>query len=155
MAAYLDDVTLYGSASNVSALLNCLSTIGLRSGLNISNSKTTIWSPTDNLRKFTNLFPLYNCSYESGVELLGSSVSLSAAFIQSIVNKRVNKCTDSLHKFMMIKDPQLCLLLLRACEGMTKLMYCWRTVQPNYLTEIAHSFDKEISNALRTRSILW
>jgi hypothetical protein len=51
---------------------------------------------------------------------------------------------------MMIKDSQLCLLLLRACEGMTKLMYCWRTVQPNYLTEIANSFDKEISDALRT-----
>ena len=50
----------------------------------------------------------------------------------------------------MIKDPQLCLLLLRACEGMTKLMYCWRTIPPNYLTEIANSFDKEISDALLT-----
>jgi hypothetical protein len=150
MAAYLDDVTLYGSADDVSEVLKCLSTIGPNFGLNISSSKTIIWSPTDNLLEYSSLFESYNCSYELGVELLGSSVSLSTEFIQAVVLKRVNKCIDSLHKLMMIKDPQLCLLLLRACEGMTKLMYCWRTVQPTHLEEIAKIFDDEICKALRT-----
>jgi hypothetical protein len=150
MAAYLDDVTLYGSAENVSEFLNCLSFVGPSSGLNISNSKTTVWSPSGNLDMFSDLFQSYNCSNELGVELLGSSVSLSEQFIQATARKRLHKCLDSLHRLMMIKDPQLCLLLLRACEGMPKMMYCWRTIQPTYLKEIASLFDIEIVKALRT-----
>lgn len=50
---------------------------------------------------------------------------------------------------MDLEDPQLCLLLLRACEGMPKLMYCWRTVSPDYLRESSARFERELIEALR------
>ena len=50
---------------------------------------------------------------------------------------------------MELDDPQLCLLLLRACEGMKKLNYCWRTVHPSLITDAIDSMEQAIINTLR------
>ena len=83
-------------------------------------------------------------SCEDGVELLGSAVSTSAAFISKVVNKRINKCIDSLQRLLMLNDPQLCLMLLRFCEGMPKLTFCWRTIPAKFLIEVSAQFHNEI-----------
>jgi hypothetical protein len=48
-----------------------------------------------------------------------------------------------------LNDPQLCLLLLRSCEGMPKLVYSWRTLPPEYLQGAATRFEAELVEALR------
>ena len=50
---------------------------------------------------------------------------------------------------MQLRDPQLCLLLLRACEGMPKLVYSWRTTPPEFLSREARRFDRVVLDALR------
>jgi hypothetical protein len=149
--SYLDDVTLGGSADRVSQALNWLSTVGPESGLHISASKTVIWSPSANLQVFRDrgMFAEYHCSMELGVELLGGAVSESVEFVRNVVDKRVDKCIVSLDRMMALEDPQLCLLLLRACEGMPKLKYCWRTVSPDYLQDSSSRFEKVVIDALR------
>jgi hypothetical protein len=62
-----------------------------------------------------------------GVELLGGSLTTDITFATEVVQKRVNKCIAQLDTLIKLQDPQLCLLLLRACLGMRKLVYCWRT----------------------------
>jgi hypothetical protein len=154
--SYLDDVTLHGPAERVSEALSWLSFAGPDSGLHISASKTVIWSPVGSLQPLRDrgMFGEYHCSLEPGVELLGGAVSESPEFIQRVVDKRVDKCIESLHRMMALEDPQLCLLLLRACEGMPKLMYCWRTVCPDYLQEPSERFEKELIDALRKITVL-
>ena len=149
--AFLDDVTLHGPAENVSQALDWLSSVGPESGLHISAPKTVIWSPSGNLRAFQDrgMFSEFRCSSEAGVELLGGAVSLDEGFVETVVEKRVSKCIESLHRMMALEDPQLCLLLLRACEGMPKLVYCWRTVFPTFLQVQAARFEQELVGALR------
>jgi ubiquitin carboxyl-terminal hydrolase 44/49 len=149
--AFLDDVTLHGPAENVNQALSWLSSVGPNSGLHVSASKTVVWSPSGSLRAFQDrgMFSGFQCSSEAGVELLGGAVSQSQVFIGEVVEKRVGKCIESLHRMMALEDPQLCLLLLRACEGMPKLVYCWRTVCPDYLQEQSARFELELVGALR------
>jgi len=48
-----------------------------------------------------------------------------------------------------LNDPQLCLLLLRSCEGMPKLVYFWRTCPPEVLVDQARRLEDEILLTLR------
>jgi hypothetical protein len=50
---------------------------------------------------------------------------------------------------LALENPQLCLMLLRACEGMPKLTYTMRTCHHQYLQVPAAHFEQEIIGALR------
>jgi len=52
-------------------------------------------------------------------------------------------------RLLELQDPQLCLMLLRCCEGMPKLVYCWRTIPPQFLVGLSDIFHEEIRKALR------
>ena len=54
-----------------------------------------------------------------------------------------------MNRLLELKDPQLCLMLLRSCEGMPKLVYCWRTIPPEFLHECSARFHDNIKDALR------
>jgi hypothetical protein len=147
--AFLDDWTLAGPAPQVAAALQMIREIGPESGLFASDVKTVVWSPSGQDLQATGLFDRYQCPQSDGVELLGGAVSVSSAFIVEVASKRVDKCVSSLHRMLALEDPQLCLMLLRACEGMPKLMYTWRTIHPQYLHEPAMHFEDELIAALR------
>ena len=153
VAAYLDDVTLCGPAERVSEVLQWLSVEGPQSGLYISPVKTIIWSPLGKLMDYSHFFQNYQLSYDEGLELLGAAVSTSPEYNSQVAEKRIFKCIESLHRLLMLKDPQLCLILLRACEGMPKLVYCFRTVAPEYIQDIATKFQDELINALRNITV--
>jgi hypothetical protein len=147
--AYLDDLTIAGSTSDVAAAIRWLQVEGPPFGLHLSLSKTVVWSPSSRDLRPGGLFNDLSHASENGIELLGGAVSTSAPFVASVVQKRVDKCIASLRHMLDLKDPQLCLLLLRACEGMPKLVYAWRTTPPDMLQEAAALFEGEIIEALR------
>ena len=151
--AYLDDLTLAGPSRQVAEALQWLRREGPSRGLRINIAKTIVWSPLGRDLTSHGLFRGYVYSRHDGVELLGGAVSKSAAFISTVVSKRVDKCIESLHRMLALEDPQLCLMLLRACEGMPKLMYCWRTVLPEFLTVASTRFTAEITEALRAITV--
>jgi len=153
LAAFLDDVTMAGNACSIKQALNYLVSEGPSSGLfiNFERNKSILWSPRGFDQSLQ--FPEFFFSCDEGVELLGSAVSESPDFMAKIARKRVNKCCETLHRLLKIKDPQLCLMLLRACEGMTKLMYCWRTMPPDSIRQLAIDFRLELFEALRTITV--
>jgi hypothetical protein len=132
VGAYLDDVTVAGPTHRVSEAVQWLRDEGPRHGLHMSPSKTVVWSPFPRDLQGIGHFDDLCLTREDGVELLGGAVSTSAAFYASVIDKRVDKCIMTMRRMMELDDPQLCLLLLRSCEGMPKLVYSWRTIPPEY-----------------------
>jgi hypothetical protein len=149
VGAYLDDLTVAGPSHRVSDAVRWLRVEGPRHGLHISPSKTVVWSPSGHDLTGNGLFDDLTHSTEDGVELLGGAVSTSATFCAAVIAKRVDKCIATMHRMLELNDPQLCLLLLRSCEGMPKLVYSWRTLPPEYLQEAATRFEAELVEALR------
>ena len=149
VGAYLDDLTIAGSADQVSQAIQYIRREGPSHGLSMSMSKSIVWSPSGRDLSNSDLFAGMTCSRDNGVELLGGAISTSQDFYKSVIDKRVDKCVDTMHKMMQLRDPQLCLMLLRACEGMPKLVYSWRTTPPEFLEDAAIRFDHVILLALR------
>ena len=50
---------------------------------------------------------------------------------------------------MQLGDPQLCLLLLRSCLGMSKMMYCYRTTVPTAMKKSADMLNIVLIDVLR------
>ena len=149
LGAFLDDVTMAGTTQHVNDALLWLQHEGPKHGLHVSLSKTVVWSPFGIDRQGTEYFRGITHSLDDGVELLGGAVSKSHEFVSSVIEKRVDKCVDTLDRMMALRDPQLCLMLLRACEGMPKLVYSWRTTPPEFLSDAAPRFDRVVLDALR------
>ena len=84
-----------------------------------------------------------------GLELLGGTVTEDLDFAESIARKRVQKCMSSIDAVMELKDPQLCLTLLRSCLGMVKLGYCWRTTPAAALVIPSQLLSQALVEALR------
>ena len=149
VGAYLDDVTIAGSAQQVNDAVLFLRGSGPENGLVMSLSKSVVWSPLGHTFNNIGYFQGMSHSQDDGVELLGGAVSVSHEFSSTVVSKRVDKCIETMHRMLDLRDPQLCLMLLRACEGMPKLVYSWRTTPPEFLDEATPRFDQEILQALR------
>jgi hypothetical protein len=150
-AAYLDDITLQGSSEQVREAIELVEIEGPSYGVHLSPAKTVIWWPGSDGTMPRNFggFGAFQRSTGLGVELLGGAVSTSHEFIEDVVMKRVNKCIASVHVMMTLQDPQLCLLLLRACEMMPKLIYCWRTTHPCHLASACRVLDDTVKSTLR------
>ena len=149
IGAYLDDLTLAGPSREVNDAVLWLQQEGPNHGLHMSYAKSIVWSPFGRDLRADGLFGNITHCTDEGVELLGGAVSSSHTFVSSVIKKRVDKCIETLDRMMALADPQLCLLLLRACEGMPKLVYSWRTTPPEFLSEQAPRFDQEVLDALR------
>jgi hypothetical protein len=87
-------------------------------------------------------------NHASGVELLGGAVTEDTTFASAVANRRDNKCTAVILQLLKIPDPQICLLLLRSCLGMTKLSYCFRTMPPAALVQASANTTSILVKAL-------
>ena len=96
----------------------------------------------------TTLLSSWKFHLEEGVPLLGGTVSRSAAFSSAIARKRANQVVDLLTTLLKLKDPQLCLTLMRVCVGMCKMIYCFRTTHPSFLTEASEVLTSALKQAL-------
>ena len=121
---------------------------GSTHGLYVSTSKTTLWQPLYH-RDISHLFPEFITSSAAGIQLLGSGVTSSPTFMKEIVTTRVNKAQMEMKSLIGIPDPQVSLLLLRSCLGMTKLNYCVRTADSAVIEEPLRTLESTIIETLR------
>eukprot|EP01031_Cornospumella_fuschlensis_P031928 gene31928-38602_t len=63
--------------------------------------------------------------------------------------ERAQKCATNIRTMMRLKDPQLCLLLLRSCFGMPQLTYSFRIAPPPALQEVTRLLETTLFDALR------
>jgi hypothetical protein len=147
VAAYLDDITLQGSSEQVREAIELVEEEGPEYGVYLSSDKTVVWWPESHgvIPHNFDMFSNFHRTLGLGVELLGGALSKSYEYVVEVVMKRVNKCVVSAQMMMALQDPQLCLLLLRACELMPKLMYCWRTTHPSHLGTAAKGLDEVVA----------
>ena len=159
LTSFLDDLTIVAPAAKARECLDILITEGPSYGLTVSLTKTVVWWPRPVVGSTLqapagsqigyDLFPTIVRSSADGVKLLGGAVSLTDSFFEIVAAERVRKAIESIEIMMELDDPQLCLMLLRACEGMKKLNYCWRTIDPRILRGLAAVMDNATINALR------
>jgi hypothetical protein len=127
---------------------------GKKFGLIISPKKSLVWTPSRLTQEDPAMLSrrwkkLAKVHCESGVPLLGGSVTKDGAYASRIAVDRVRKCIDGVRAlFSLHEDPQVMLLLLRSCLGFVKLNYCWRTTPPEYLAEAAISLRRELLDVL-------
>jgi hypothetical protein len=145
VAAYLDDVTSAGSLQDSLDALRYLQIAGPPDGLFLS-SKSKLWSPVFPIPPSISLGVDFNCSstvepqsrpfeivYESGVSLLGGIISKDPDFFLRNALLCVRKWRSNVELLSQFADPQIQLLLLRACMGAPKLNYLLRTVAPGLI----------------------
>ena len=149
ICSYLDDLTLFGERSVLERALPFVEDEGAQRGLTMSLQKTVLWCPRNFSSHCDGSLSRYTWSWEPGVKLLGGVVSESAEFSQKVAQERIQKCEQTLSLLLTIEDPQVILLLMRACEGMPKLVYTWRTIPPEYLGELALRFSLVLQESLR------
>jgi hypothetical protein len=149
-SSYLDDITMGGSVGRVAEAVDFFRREGLQRGLHLNPPKSVAWSLDGQDLRGVEAFRDFEAGPAEGIELLGSAVSCKPAFTGAVVSKRLNKCRESMYRMLALRDPQVCLLLLRACEAMPKLVYTWRTVRPGLLPiEDVSQFQTDLLGVLR------
>jgi len=147
IVAFLDDVTIIASPDQARTALRLIKEEGPALGLYISLTKSVYWSPSADGVEWD---PSDSCpaSFSPGIELLGGCIATTQTYAGAVAMKRVQKFSSAVTTMLKIKDPQLCLLLLRSCVGMPKLNYCWRVNSPSALCAAAGQADIVIVDAL-------
>ena len=157
IGAILDDVIFPGSPTSSRLALEYLFVEGARSGLRLS-PKTCVWSPTGfpipvsiqtwSIEQHTHV-PI-SVILSKGVPLLGSAVSCDVNFLNATVMKRVQKWQVSLQLMSALGDPQLELMLLRACLGSPKMLYLLRTLPPTIIAPAIRDMEALLRDTLAT-----
>ena len=80
--------------------------------------------------------------------LLGGTITCSSTYASITATQRANKVADLINTLLKLKDPQLCLTLMRVCAGMCKMIYCFRTTHPSALLEASDVLSSAIKHAL-------
>jgi len=162
VVAFHDDLTLYlSSPEHAAKCLRYIKEEGPKYGLFMSKEKTAVWMPADSavygglppdtIAKFAGLAKVKERGV-TGVELLGGSVTRDPEFASSVALSRATKVCNGIKtvlRFFGSDDPQLCLMLLRACLGMVKMVYCLRTTDPQHLTQSSALLHETLYSALR------
>ncbi len=136
VAAFLDDVTML--ASTPAAAVELLLHIRGRAGeirLRVSAKKSSLWQPRGRHTQYLKLQIRGTATVRtgSGFELLGGAVTTDVTFATQVAMARAQECADGVRALCLLEDPQVSLLLLRACLGMVRLTYAWRTTPPQAL----------------------
>ena len=152
---YMDDWSIV--VPNFDTALECIALIveeGPKIGLHMSHEKTLLWlvrkySEVELVQMKQKFGHLLQIQEDDGIEVLGGAVSNNLEYKSRIAVKRTEKCIASIHNVMQLGDPQLCLLLLRSCLGMSKMMYCYRTTVPTAMKKSADMLHIVLIDVLR------
>ena len=154
VVAFLDDITIV--APNDSLAVQALQILHNRAndiGLQVSQKKSLLWQPRrqqPHQELLNAIKGLAAYHQESGIPLLGGSVTMDTQYAAQVAMHTAGKCIEGINALCCLQDPQVCLLLLRACLGMVKLNYCWRTTCPaDALREATKAVDEALFEALQ------
>ena len=148
-AWYLDDGTLIGSYSAVSAALRLLETDGPKIGLQINHSKCALYWPSINPARIVEVgisshIPVAN----DGLTLLGGAVSLDLDYLKTVAQARFTKAAAQMARLPILHDPQLQLLLLRNCLSLPKINYTLRTLPWEEVRFVGDTYDEALASSL-------
>jgi hypothetical protein len=156
-AAYLDDVTLGGSLFNSLAAIEHLLSHGPEVGL-ILSPKTIIWSPTQFPidqsipSNFSHLLsstpPPFTFKHDTGVPLLGGSISLDSQYFDRCAHKRLHKAVQQTEVMRLLADPQLEFQLFRSCLSTPKLHYSLVTSPPQFINSSLVAMESFVNDTL-------
>ncbi len=154
VVSYLDDITILApSLQSAKLCLQIIRDEGDALGLYISPKKSLLWQPSGSLAEYDLRHYFHGLAEPHcglGIPLLGGSITTDKDYASEVALARVKKCEQSIHALRHLNDdPQVCLLLLRACMGMVKLNYCWRTTSPLFLDKASAVMTKVLQDALR------
>ncbi|XP_026454166.1 uncharacterized protein LOC113355509 [Papaver somniferum] len=140
-AWYLDDGTIIGDTAEVAKALAVVQTEGPELGLILNIRKTEIFWPSCDERR-DGMFHVGISRPDNGVKLLGGVVSLDVEFVKELAIRRAEKAVNLMQVLSKLRDPQSELLLLRACMGISKLIFGLRICCPEYTTAAVDIFDR-------------
>ncbi|KAL6514241.1 hypothetical protein OROHE_019228 [Orobanche hederae] len=148
-AWYLDDGTIIGDTTEVAKALAVIHKEGPTLGLILNIKKTEIFWPSCDGRKVRDgMFPAEISRPKNGVKLLGGAVSLDDVFVKGLPVKRAEKAVELMQVLSKLRDPPCELLLLRACMGISKLLFGLRICQPEFVMEAVDIFDTGLREAV-------
>ncbi|XP_038698724.1 uncharacterized protein LOC119996235 [Tripterygium wilfordii] len=132
MAFYLDDGTIIDDTFKVDKAIRFIQEVGPEYGLLLNINKTEVFWPSEDPRRSpeANLFSRGIARPMCGVKVLGGPVSSDAVFCVQMLHMRVSKALVAMDLLDQLKDPQMELLLLRACVGMSKMVFALHTCPP-------------------------
>ncbi|KAL5717786.1 hypothetical protein ACHQM5_010751 [Ranunculus cassubicifolius] len=96
------------------------------------------------------MFPVDIARPLSGVKLLGGAVSHDLNFCKDMAMRRVMKTTELMCAIRKLRDPQCEMLLLRACSGVSKLYYAFRTSAPIVFSDASKVFDTALRESVES-----
>jgi hypothetical protein len=144
---YLDDGTLVGSPDQVRAAYDILVEEGRDVGLHLNPAKCELWWWGEELEAWRDFDASIQRVTSDGIGLLGgmlgAKVSMGRAF-----RKRLDDMGEVLGALRELEDPQVQLLLLRACIGFPTINFALRTTDPEAIVEDCARFDDMIVDAL-------
>lgn len=144
-AWFLDDGVLIGSSAGLRSALTTIEEASEACGLVLGHSKCNLhWQ---SLHSDWSLFPDTIQRNTDGITLLGAPIG-SPSYIKAFASKRVEACRQTIHSTFDLQDPQSELILLRACTGVTKIIFLIRTVPPQLIQDELTSFDYHVDEAL-------
>jgi hypothetical protein len=153
LVAFLDDITIAAPTADLAVqALRTLHSSAEAIGLTVSKKKSLVWQPhrqIPNQQLQDSIKGLAVYHQDTGIPLLGGSVTRDVQYAAAVAMERAEKCIEGIKKLRGLDDPQVCLLLLRACLGMPKLNYCWRTTPTEALHKATAAVDKALTEALR------
>ncbi|CAM8889842.1 unnamed protein product [Rhodiola kirilowii] len=147
-AWYLDDGVLMGRQVDLVASFEVIRRLGPQLGLVVNLSKSVWWWPGGGRVRPQGLPDVVGVSDSSALSVLGNPISVDGRGAEEIVGRRVRGIMDVLAEMSKLDDPQLELLLLRACVGMPKMMYNLRSAPPCWIEGSIRSFDSAVHQSL-------
>jgi hypothetical protein len=118
-------------------------------GFVLNLSKSLLWWPTlDPCRKVG--FPAeIRQSRDLGVRLLEGPLSASRVFVSAFVGDKAKEVGRVMGRLAILDDPQVELLLLRACMGLCRMVHVLRCSPPQAVAAGVAVFDDALHSSLR------
>ncbi|GJY00021.1 hypothetical protein Tco_0357039 [Tanacetum coccineum] len=124
VSKYVDDGTIVGDTLVVRKVLELIMEDGPCCGLHLNIDKTEVfWLKEDPRSRLAGISPPNISRPSHDVKLLGGPISVDIESSSELVMKRVAQTIKLMDAISKINDPQCELLLLRACNGISKLYF--------------------------------
>ena len=143
---YLDDGTLCGSPSELTAALSIVEQEGPSRGLNLNHSKSLLYIP-DDTDPSNNPLPPDIPITRGGFSLLGCPIGPSS-FCDSTFSTKVEKVKESLARLSDLQDSQMETALLRSCLALPKVSFLLRACPPDHIRQGTAHWDDTMRAAL-------
>ena len=140
-AWYQDDGVVAGPKQSVLRALYIIQELGPPLGLVINPSKCEVYSQND-LSGFSSQMKQSNVPH---LEILGSPIG-DTILCANFVSQKCAQASQLLSQFEEVGsvDPQVALLLLRACSAFCKLVHLARSTPPSLVAEGFKYFDNDV-----------